>query len=183
MASAPIHRVPPQGIPTPIHSPHHWSTNLGNHHRCSPPPQRQHCLSPIRTRGWQTWPPWPHRQRCCLCHSLGKPLHATSQSWSHCEEDVLLAAAQITEVHHREHQERLGVWRKSNNVNMAIKQQLIGAAEPMFLRALMHHQTGFASITTRALIVHLLTSYGRITPIESSLPTTSVITKPMTQLC
>lgn len=74
-------------------------------------------------------------------------------------------APQITETH-RAHQELLRIWRKANNVDMAIKHQLIAAVEPMFLRAIMHRHTGFASVTTRALIVHLMTSYGQITPTE-----------------
>jgi hypothetical protein len=74
-------------------------------------------------------------------------------------------AAQIAD-HHREHKEDLRVWRLYNNVDSALKQQLIRACEPMYLRSISNRMTGFANVSTRSLIVHLLTSYGLITPTD-----------------
>jgi hypothetical protein len=51
-------------------------------------------------------------------------------------------------------------------VDAALKQQLIKAVNPLYLRTLQHRHTGFATSTTRNLIEHLLTSYGDITPTD-----------------
>jgi hypothetical protein len=76
-------------------------------------------------------------------------------------------AAQITK-HHRKHKEEgdLHVSRLYNNVDSALKQQLICACEPMYLRSISNRMPGFANATTRALIVHLLASYSLITPTD-----------------
>jgi hypothetical protein len=47
------------------------------------------------------------------------------------------------------HRNILYIWRKPINMDMPIKEQLIGAIDPMFVQALMHQNTGFASVTTR----------------------------------
>jgi hypothetical protein len=73
-------------------------------------------------------------------------------------------AAQTITKHHRKHKEDLCVWRLYNNLYSALKQQLIRACQPMYLRSVSNRMTGFANITTRTLIVHLLASYGLITP-------------------
>jgi hypothetical protein len=76
------------------------------------------------------------------------------------------ATAPQTSKNHQAHQVLLSIWRKANNIGMAIKHQLIAAIEPMFLQGIMHCHTRFARVTIRALIVHLMTSYGQITPTE-----------------
>ena len=64
----------------------------------------------------------------------------------------------------RAHREGLRGWREYINVDAALKQQLIKAVNPLYLRTLQHRHTGFSAQTTRNLIEHLLTSYGNITP-------------------
>jgi hypothetical protein len=49
-------------------------------------------------------------------------------------------------------------------MDAALNQQLIKAVNPLYLRTLQHQHTGFTTSTTQNLIVHLLTSYGDITP-------------------
>jgi hypothetical protein len=64
----------------------------------------------------------------------------------------------------REHNKNLQIWGEYNNVNAALKQQLIKTIDNIHIRALHDRHTGFASITTCQLIVHLLGTYGNITP-------------------
>ena len=66
----------------------------------------------------------------------------------------------------RAHREDLRVWREYINVDAALKQQLIKAVEPLYLRTKQHRHTGFSNSTTRQLIEHLLQSYGNITPTD-----------------
>jgi hypothetical protein len=66
----------------------------------------------------------------------------------------------------RDHTEALRVWREHSNVDAALRQQLIGAVERLYLRTLQHRHTGFANVTTRQLIRHLLDTYGNITPTD-----------------
>jgi hypothetical protein len=51
-------------------------------------------------------------------------------------------------------------------VDKALKRQLIGAVEPIYLRAVMHPDTGYAMTTTRQLLDHLFRFYGLIKPHE-----------------
>jgi hypothetical protein len=62
------------------------------------------------------------------------------------------------------HREALRLWREYQNVDAALKQQLISAVSRIYLRTLQHRHTGFANVTTRQLIAHLLQAYGNITP-------------------
>jgi hypothetical protein len=64
----------------------------------------------------------------------------------------------------RNHREELRIWREYQNVDAALKQQLINAIAKIYLRTLQHRHTGFANVTTRQLISHLLQTYGNITP-------------------
>jgi hypothetical protein len=71
----------------------------------------------------------------------------------------------------RNHAESLRVWRLYNNVDKALKQQLIQAVKKQLIRAVtrMYIHTledphiGFANVTTLMLLQHLLATYGRIT--------------------
>jgi hypothetical protein len=64
----------------------------------------------------------------------------------------------------RLHKENLRQWREYNNVDAALKQQLIHSVDPIYICTLQHRHTGFANVTTRQLIIHLLNSYGNILP-------------------
>jgi hypothetical protein len=66
----------------------------------------------------------------------------------------------------RDHKESLRLWREYKHVNAALKQQLIRAVDRLYIRTLQHRHTGFANVTTRQLIQHLLNTYGNITPTE-----------------
>jgi hypothetical protein len=46
----------------------------------------------------------------------------------------------------------------------ALKQQIISCVNSMYLRTLSHRITGFANVTTRQMLTHLYTTYGRLTP-------------------
>jgi hypothetical protein len=66
----------------------------------------------------------------------------------------------------RDHKEALRVWREYHNVDSALKQQLIGTVDRLYLRMLQHCHTGFANVTSCQLIRHLLRTYGNITPTD-----------------
>jgi hypothetical protein len=74
-------------------------------------------------------------------------------------------AAQINNLR-RLHAEALGRFREYIATGKALKQQLITAIQPMYLRALSHRITGFANVTTRNMLVHLYANYGRLTPAD-----------------
>jgi hypothetical protein len=63
----------------------------------------------------------------------------------------------------RHHETMLYAWRLFTNVEKALRQQLTGAVNRMYIRALEHPHIGFTNISTLQLIQHLLTIYGRIT--------------------
>jgi hypothetical protein len=78
---------------------------------------------------------------------------------------AIATAAQISNLH-RLHTEALARFREYIATDKALKQQLITAIQPMYLRALSHRITGFANVTTRQMLVHLYTNYGRLTPAD-----------------
>jgi hypothetical protein len=75
----------------------------------------------------------------------------------------------------RNHTEALRIWRLYNNVDKALKQQLIRAVTRMYIRTLEDPHIGFANVTTLMLLQHLLTTYGRIT--EHALHTNDSVFK------
>jgi hypothetical protein len=48
----------------------------------------------------------------------------------------------------------------------ALKQQIMGAINKLYLRTLNHCITGFADVTTRQMIVHLYITYGHFAPAD-----------------
>jgi hypothetical protein len=57
------------------------------------------------------------------------------------------------------------IFREYNATDNALKQQIIGCINRIYLRTLSHPVTGFANITTRLMLQeHLYCSYGRINP-------------------
>ena len=56
------------------------------------------------------------------------------------------------------------IFREYNATDHALKQQIIGCINRIYLRTLSHPVTGFANITTRHMLQHLYRSYGRINP-------------------
>jgi hypothetical protein len=71
-----------------------------------------------------------------------------------------------TTVRIRNHKEALRLWREYQNVDAALKQQIINAVEKLYIRTLQHRHTGFANVNTRQIISHLLQTYGNITPTD-----------------
>ena len=76
------------------------------------------------------------------------------------------STATVTTTLVRLHKEELLVWREYNNVNSALRQQLIGAVDKLYLRTIQHRMTGFANVSIRSMIRHLLRTYGNITPTD-----------------
>ena len=68
--------------------------------------------------------------------------------------------ARIVETHKAE----LKVFQTFRNVDNALKQQLTSAVPRMYIKALADRMLGFANRTTRHLLVHLTTTYGKLTP-------------------
>eukprot|EP00586_Coscinodiscus_wailesii_P001561 CAMPEP_0172482082 /NCGR_PEP_ID=MMETSP1066-20121228/8359_1 /TAXON_ID=671091 /ORGANISM="Coscinodiscus wailesii, Strain CCMP2513" /LENGTH=367 /DNA_ID=CAMNT_0013244955 /DNA_START=131 /DNA_END=1234 /DNA_ORIENTATION=+ len=56
------------------------------------------------------------------------------------------------------------VWLEYTNTDKALKQQLLRAVEDIYLRDIKHSMTGYANVSTRRLLGHLYSKYGRITP-------------------
>jgi hypothetical protein len=63
----------------------------------------------------------------------------------------------------RLHTESLRIWNLYQNTDKALKRQLLSTVESIYVRALSNRNTGFANVTTLALIQHLLRVHGRIT--------------------
>jgi hypothetical protein len=76
------------------------------------------------------------------------------------------SAAQVQTLF-RAHKENLRLWQLYNHVDAALKQQLVNGVHQMYIRTLENRHTGFANVTTRQLIDHLLnTTYGNLTPTD-----------------
>jgi hypothetical protein len=66
----------------------------------------------------------------------------------------------------RNHKENLRIWTLYNNVDAALKQQLVNGVNQMYLRTLENRHTGFAAVKARQIIDHLLNTYGNLTPTD-----------------
>ena len=66
----------------------------------------------------------------------------------------------------RQHTNDTHVFREYLATDKALKQQVIGAIQPMYLRTLSHRTTGFANVSTRQMLTHLYTQYGRLSPAD-----------------
>ena len=56
------------------------------------------------------------------------------------------------------------IFREYHATDNALKQQVIGCVDGMYLRTLSHRVTGYANVTTRQFLVHLYATYGRLSP-------------------
>jgi hypothetical protein len=75
--------------------------------------------------------------------------------------DPNVTAAQISASTHT-HNTRISNFKEYLATNKAMKQQVIGAINNMYLRTLRHCVTGFTNVTTgRQMLDHLYSSYGR----------------------
>jgi hypothetical protein len=76
-----------------------------------------------------------------------------------------LTGAQIANIR-QYHDELKALFIEYYATNKALKQQIIGAVNKLYLHTLNHHITGFANVTTRHMLVHLYTTHGRLTPAD-----------------
>jgi hypothetical protein len=72
-------------------------------------------------------------------------------------------AAQINANRYR-HLENIKIFRTYNNVQSALKQQILAAVEDIYVRTLRNTHTGYTMVTTLQLLTHLYTTYGQLTP-------------------
>jgi hypothetical protein len=64
-----------------------------------------------------------------------------------------------------EHKRALYEYSTSHNLDKAIKQQIIKAVkDPIFLKPIENHITGFSRVTARTMLQYLFNAYGNITP-------------------
>ena len=61
------------------------------------------------------------------------------------------------------HRQQSNLFHEFNNTDKALKQQLLGAMDDMFTCALKNRFIGYANVTTKQLLTHLFTTYGKIT--------------------
>ena len=66
----------------------------------------------------------------------------------------------------RTHATNLRIFREWTATDSALKQQIIGSVNGMFLRTLSHRITGFANVTTRQMLTHLYQACGRLNPLN-----------------
>jgi hypothetical protein len=58
----------------------------------------------------------------------------------------------------------LRLYRLCNNVQNALKTQLLAAVDDIYVRTLRNTHTGYANVTVLQLLNHLYATYGRLTP-------------------
>ena len=66
----------------------------------------------------------------------------------------------------RRHTEDTQQWREFKNVSTALKNQLLGAVDDIYARAMRDRHVGYMNQTIRNLLNHLFNNYGNITQLE-----------------
>ena len=66
----------------------------------------------------------------------------------------------------RRHTEDTRQWREFKNVSTALKNQLLGAVDDIYVRAMRDRHVGYMNQTIRNLLNHLFNNYGNITQLE-----------------
>ena len=66
----------------------------------------------------------------------------------------------------RRHTEDMQQWREFKNVSTALKNQLLGAVDDIYVRAMRDHHVGYMNQSIRNLLNHLFNNYGNITQLE-----------------
>jgi hypothetical protein len=74
-------------------------------------------------------------------------------------------AAQISAARHV-WEEDVRTYRTYTSVQQALKKQIISVFEPMYLDVLNENMVGFANISSRDMLDHLLSTYGNITAVD-----------------
>jgi hypothetical protein len=72
-------------------------------------------------------------------------------------------AAQIN-ANRYHHLENIKLFRTYNNVQSALKQQILAAVDDIYVRTLHNTNTGYAMVMTLQILTHLYTTYGKLTP-------------------
>jgi hypothetical protein len=72
-------------------------------------------------------------------------------------------AAQIAEAN-RQHAENVREWREYNNIQAALRKQLLNAVEDVYVSAIKDPLTGYNNLSVHDILKHLFTSYGKIPP-------------------
>jgi hypothetical protein len=72
-------------------------------------------------------------------------------------------AAQITEIV-RMHTELMRQWKECRNVDAALKKQLINSVDEIYIQSLRNRMNGYANVTARTMLDHLIQHYGRMQP-------------------
>jgi hypothetical protein len=76
------------------------------------------------------------------------------------------ANAQETNIIVRRHAANVRIFLEYRAKDNAIKQQIIGSVDGMYLRTLRSRITGFANVSTWQMLDHLNTTYSRLTPAD-----------------
>ena len=63
-----------------------------------------------------------------------------------------------------QHAEEKRMFNEYIATDKALKSQIIQAVDDLYLKALKHRITGYANVSTRAMLEHLYSSYGKMTP-------------------
>jgi hypothetical protein len=74
-------------------------------------------------------------------------------------------AAQISAARHL-WEEDVQTYRTCTSVQQALKNQIIGVFEPMYLEIFNENMVGYANISARDMLDHLLENYGNITAVD-----------------
>ena len=65
----------------------------------------------------------------------------------------------------REHKENRRLFDTITNVDLALRNQVIAAVDPVYLSEKRNRYTGFHQVSTKDLLEHLMQRYGKITPL------------------
>ena len=79
-----------------------------------------------------------------------------------------LTADQITSVR-LDHNNANTLFIKYNNTDKALKQQLVGAVDPLYLKDPRNKYTGFVSQTSLTMLIHLYANCAKFSPAELAL--------------
>ncbi len=74
--------------------------------------------------------------------------------------------AAATAVIVRQHNEDLREWREFQNMELALKKQLVNCMDALYLRAIKNRHVGYNNVTIRDMLNFLFTNYGRISPLD-----------------
>ena len=64
------------------------------------------------------------------------------------------------------HAERLRIYHEWQNVQAALKLQLLQAVDEKYFKTLENQHTGLSNVSLRQMLNHLLTNYGQVEPVE-----------------